>query len=225
MTTPLALTFPLPTRVRLTLDDGSTRELVVTQVEVAGVVKSKLDKARRPPAAAALPPSDAGAAPKTYEPTKATADDARSALRGGLDGLIYGPENLGRVVAVLAFLRRELFKLAAAPASKAEIQALRKALDDGQKPSMFCRAVVVAARDDWWRGHGDINLSQLLKNAARLAAQRVDSRSALRALLPRMEAIDPFERGMIAGRLADMSDTEAAELLAKWNRKLKEATK
>lgn len=221
----LTMRLDAPARVRLVLEDGTTREFVAVEVAVAGVVK-----ARRPPAAAAKPPSEAAPA-RTYEPRKAPVkgDDARFMLEGGYDSEKEGPELLGDVVAVLNWMRRQLFKLDAATVTKVEVTALRQAVEDGARPSTLCRALVNASRDDFWRRRGDVRIGALVANLGSLSARsrppsaNVDWRERLRALLPQIEKADPFDGADLASRVVDMAPEACREAVEHWTKKLEAA--
>ena len=171
----LTAMFDAPTRVKVTLEDGTTREFVALAVEIAGVVKGKKTvdpKARRPPEAAGeAPKNGADSQPQiAIKPdTPIDGEIARAWLRGQFDGIEQSAKSLGALLAVIKFLRLQCFKLDVVTMTTQEAKEVRDAWRAGAKPSQFCRAVIAASRDPFWMDSGDISVRSIVKNLGRLS--------------------------------------------------------
>jgi len=171
----LTAMFDAPTRVKVTLEDGTTRDVVVLAIEIVGVVKGKKavdPKARRPAEAAGEAPKDGadGTGVVAVRPDKPVDGEiARVWLRGQRDDVKPSPTTLGELLAVIGFLRRQLFKLDVATMSTQEAKEVRSAWVAGAKPSQFCRAVIGASRDPFWMDSGDISVRSIVKNLGKLS--------------------------------------------------------
>jgi hypothetical protein len=172
----LTAMFDAPTRVKVTLEDGTTRDFVALAVEVVGVVTPKQQKvaanqpkATRPAAAAGQAPKASPSAIAVRPETPIDGEVARAWLRGQFDGQQITPKSLGALLAVVGFLRRQLFKLDVATMSTQEAKEVREAWAAGAKPSQFCRAVIGASRDPFWVDSGDISVRSIVKNLGRLS--------------------------------------------------------
>lgn len=215
-----------PTRIEVTLEDGTLREVVALEVRVAGVVR-----ARRPPAASAEKPREKGeAAPRVYTPftDPLTTERVRSVAGGEIDAHIIvdgrvDHEKLGLLVAVLNYCRKRAFKTGATTATRQEIEALRDAVRSGVLPSTLCRGVAAASREAFWRRAGDIRIGKLVANIGALTSEsKRDWKVTLRAMVPKIKDADPFDGTDIEERMArdEINDDEARGLVEVWKKKL-----
>lgn len=217
----LKVAFDDPSRVRLTLEDGSTREFVVTALAIDGHVK-----ARRPPARAAFPPPETRETAAIKHIETIDGDDARLWLSGNRDADALTPETLGELLAVLGFMRRKAFKLDIATHSTNETNAIRKAINSGVKPSLLCRGILNASKDEFWQGRGDIRLQSLLSNLGRLtkpSASSADPRVILRGLIPRIREVDPIAANGIENEIGDATWEQAKAVVETWQGRLARA--